>query len=258
VTPLDLERIERETLVRRIEYFDQSYSTNDVALALAEQADGLFPLLVLTARQTAGRGRGGNRWWSSEGALTFSLTLDAPESQLPAVRRPLASLAAGLAVCEAVAALAPQHQVGVKWPNDVHLDGRKVCGILAESARRGERLVVGVGLNVNNTLAEAPAEITRRATSLVDVLGVMLPLTDVLIRVLQRFSGEWRALLEGDQQLVEQLRRRCVLTGRHIAVEVGDERVVGICRGYAEDGALLVESSETVRRLYAGVVASWD
>jgi BirA family biotin operon repressor/biotin-[acetyl-CoA-carboxylase] ligase len=258
VTPLDWERIERETLVRRVEYFDQTYSTNDVALALAEEEDGPFPLLVWAARQTSGRGRGSNRWWASEGALTFSLALDAPASQLPPARRPLVSLAAGLAVCEAVAALAPQHPVGVKWPNDVHLEGRKVCGILAESARRGERLIVGVGLNVNNTLVEAPEDIRRRAVALVDALGLMLPLTDVLIRVLQRFSEEWVALLENDDLLVERLRRRCVLTGRRIAVEVGDELIAGICRGYADDGALLIETPTTPRRLYAGVVASWE
>jgi BirA family biotin operon repressor/biotin-[acetyl-CoA-carboxylase] ligase len=258
VTPRDWERIERETCVRRVEYFDQTYSTNDVALALAEQQEGVFPLLVWAARQTSGRGRGANRWWSSEGALTFSLALDAPETRLPAVRRPLSSLAAGLAVCEAVAALASQHPVGVKWPNDVHLEGRKVCGILAESARRGERVVVGIGLNVNNTLAEAPEDIRRRAVALVDVLGVMLPLTDVLIRILHQFAKEWNALQANDPELVERLRRRCVLTGRRIVVEVGEETVAGICRGYADDGALLVETPAALRRLYAGVVASWE
>lgn len=258
MTPFDLDRLERETFVRRVEYFDETSSTSDVALALAEQDDGPFPLLVLAARQTAGRGRGANRWWSTEGALTFSLALDAEPRRLSADRRPLVSLVAGLAICETVAAIAPQHDVGVKWPNDVHLDGRKVAGILAESARRGQRLIVGVGINVNNTLREAPPEIAARAAALVDAAGRMHSLTDVLVSALQHFSAAWDSLLSCEASVIERLRRRCVLTGRRVMVESGTSTSTGLCRGIADDGALLLETPDGLRPCFAGVVAAID
>jgi BirA family biotin operon repressor/biotin-[acetyl-CoA-carboxylase] ligase len=254
VIPFDLDRLERETFVRRVEFFAETSSTNDVALVLAEQDDGPFPLLVLAGRQTAGRGRGANRWWSSEGALTFSLAVDA--ARLPAGRRSLVSLVAGLAICETVAELAPRHDVGVKWPNDVHLDGKKVAGILAESARRGERLIVGVGINVNNTLREAPSEIAQRAAALVDAAGAMHSLTDVLIRALQHFSQKWDALLENDAGVIERLRRRCVLTGRCVTIETAGSTWSGLCRGIDDDGALMLQTTDGPRRCFAGVVAA--
>jgi BirA family biotin operon repressor/biotin-[acetyl-CoA-carboxylase] ligase len=255
--PFDLETLGRETFVRRIEYLEETPSTNAVALSLTERNDDApLPLLVLTPRQTAGRGRGQNRWWSSEGSLTFSLVLDG--TKLPSERRPLVSLAAGLSVCETLADLAPHCHLGVKWPNDVHLDGKKICGVLVESAQGGERLIVGIGINVNNTLAEAPAELAMRAVSLSDVLGEFLSLTEVLSRLLQRLSSQWEMLQTGPNQLVEQLRSRCVLTGRCVAIDLSGKRTAGLCRGIADDGALLIENESGMRRCYAGVVAAID
>lgn len=258
MTPFDLERIRRETFVRQVEYLDEAPSTNTLATSLAESERCETPLLVLAARQTAGRGRGANRWWSSEGALTFSLALDASAAQLPPARRPLVSLAAGLAVCAALEELLPGRELGVKWPNDVHLKGRKVCGILVESACRGERFVIGVGINVNNPLAEAPEEIAARATSLCEAAGAAWPLSEVLTRVLSHLDREWQALLMADAGQIERLRERCVLTGRNIAVDAGQERIAGLCQGVADDGALLLETLTGPRRLYAGVVAMMD
>src|SRR5438034_451345 len=99
----------------------------------------------------AGRGRGTNRWWSADGALTFSLVLEAPQERLPMSRWPQVALVAGVAVCEALERMAPRAEMRVKWPNDVYLAGRKICGILSESVpARRDRIVVGIGVNVNN------------------------------------------------------------------------------------------------------------
>lgn len=256
MSPFDLERLQRDTFVRRIEYLNETTSTNTVALALTEDEIGPLPLLVLAARQTDGRGRGANRWWSSEGALTFSIVLDAGAVRLSPPRRPLMSLATGLAVAEAIADLFPRGEVGVKWPNDVYLGGKKVAGILVESARRGEQLVVGVGINVNNSLSDAPAGIAGRATSMVDVAGEMLNLTTVLTCVLQHFSRQLEALADDEERIIESLRQRCVLTGRRVLVDAGQECVAGVCRGLDGDGALLIATSSGLRRVVAGVVAA--
>ncbi len=184
--------------------------------------------------------------------------MDGDATCLPRERRSLASLATGLAVADAIASLMPQAEVGVKWPNDVHLNGKKVSGILVESAGRGDRLVIGVGINVNNSLTDAPSEIAERAISLVDFSGALFNLSRVLTLVLQQL---YRRVMSPDSELgllIEDLRRRCVLTGRRVVIEVGQERVGGLCCGLDEDGALLVSSHGGVRRIIAGVVTALE
>src|SRR5438093_8998371 len=98
----DLGRIESCGLVARIDYHESIGSTSDRAMELGALDEAELPLLVLAERQTAGRGRGTNRWWSDEGALTFSLVLEASHQRLPPTRWPQVALMAGLAVCEAL------------------------------------------------------------------------------------------------------------------------------------------------------------
>jgi biotin-(acetyl-CoA carboxylase) ligase len=80
----------------------------------------------------------------------------------------------------------------------------------------------------------------------------------VLRNILNRFAAQWQALEATDSQLIERLRFRCVLTGRRVAVDFGQERIAGLCLGIAEDGALLIDASTGLRRCYAGVVAAID
>jgi BirA family biotin operon repressor/biotin-[acetyl-CoA-carboxylase] ligase len=258
VTSIDLDPLHREPFLARVEFREETSSTNTLAQELSESDDGPYPLLVVGERQTAGRGRGANRWWSDEGALTFSLVLDAAATGLPLAQRPLASLAAGLAVCEALRDFAPDQRLGVKWPNDVHLNERKVGGILVESARRGDRLIVGVGINVNNSLAAAPPDVAERAVSLCDATRVWWPLGDVLARVVRGIYNECTSLQSNSGEFIARLRSQCVLTGRNVIIDIGQGLAAGMCRGIADDGALLVESSSGVRRIYAGVVTKID
>src|SRR5688572_15119912 len=99
---LDVKRILAETSARHVESHEELGSTNDRARELAADESLETPLLVIAERQTAGRGRGANRWWAGTGSLTFSLVLSAERWKLPAARWPTIALTAGLAVCEAV------------------------------------------------------------------------------------------------------------------------------------------------------------
>ena len=139
----DLERIRQAAGVLSLEYHPHLPSTNTRALAWAEEDSLTLPALVLTDMQTAGRGRGDHRWWASPGALTFSLVVPglADREGTPWSR---IALTAGLAVGHALQQLQPGLPVGLKWPNDVYVSGRKICGILVEvPPRRSDRLVVG-------------------------------------------------------------------------------------------------------------------
>ena len=90
--PLNIQRIAAESFVQRVAYQEEVGSTNDWALQLAVRQDAVFPLLVATERQLAGRGRGANQWWSAAGALTFSTVVDATQQHLPPAAWPRLSL----------------------------------------------------------------------------------------------------------------------------------------------------------------------
>lgn len=253
----DLPRIRAETAVAEIAYRLEVGSTNDWALELAREGDHQLPLLVLASRQTQGRGRGANRWWSANGALTFSLLLDTRRLLPDPQTLPQLAIVAGLSVCEALAPLAAGHEIRLKWPNDVLLGRQKVCGILVESpASPPERCVVGIGINVNNSFSEAPEELRRRAASLVDATGQRADLTDVLVLVLRRLADRFERFQAGCLELNAACRPWCCLTGRTVAIATGKRRVEGRCLGIDDDGALHVSTRESERRLFSGVVES--
>jgi BirA family biotin operon repressor/biotin-[acetyl-CoA-carboxylase] ligase len=254
----DLSRILASSLVRHLDHHAVLGSTSDRALELAARDGAPLPLLVLADRQTSGRGRGTNRWWSPEGALTFSLVLDA--AALPADQRPAVALAAGVAICEALQELVAAADWRVKWPNDVLAGGRKACGILCESVPGWpERLVVGVGVNVNNSGQESGVRSqgsrVSGAVAMVDVDGLVRDLTDVLLAVLDRFDWRWRELLRGGfRAIAEDYRGRCFLTGKTLTVTCGNERLAGVCRGIDDRGALVLATESGQRTIVAGSI----
>jgi BirA family biotin operon repressor/biotin-[acetyl-CoA-carboxylase] ligase len=266
----DAAHLKSRTFVRTVEIHDDLPSTNDRALDLASGAPAL-PALIVALRQTAGRGRGVNRWWAADGALTFSLVLEPDQATLPMSRWPELSLTAGGAVCTALLELLPGADLRLKWPNDVYLTGRKVCGILVEvhaverradrrSAPRAahQRVVVGVGINVNNSLADAPEDVRRRATSLIDVAEQHFPLTDVLVAVLRQFDVDVQLLAAGDTRLRDRWRRLCLLSGRSVALHDGTRSIAGTCLGIDDDGALLLQTEAGPRRFFGGVVEAFE
>jgi drug/metabolite transporter, DME family len=253
----DLQRLRDAGPVRRVECHRALASTSDRALELAGREVLDTPYLVLAEVQTGGRGRGTNRWWAGPGALTFSLILEAGRLRVPPERWPKLALTAGLAVSDEIGERAPGAPVGIKWPNDVYLAGRKVAGILVEvpSARQG-RVVLGIGININNSLAEAPAELQAMATSLLDETGRRSELTDVLVGVLRRLEREFAALASADVDLSERWRASCVLNGRPLTVLSTGDTIAGVCCGIDRDGALVIETSAGPRRVYSGTVTT--
>lgn len=194
------ERLRTETFVLGVEHHAEIASTNDRAMELCADVELPVPFLVSADHQTAGRGRGANRWWSSDGAILFSVIVNAAEYRLPESRWPQISLTAGAAVCQTLQVLlGPATSVGLKWPNDVWLNGRKAAGILVEipAARRG-RLVIGVGLNVNNSFESAPSELLKLATSMRDETGIESDRHEVLVRLLGQLDADLRCLAASD------------------------------------------------------------
>lgn len=258
----DLRAIQRDSFIRRAEYLPVVDSTNNRALELAAEENVEFPYLILAGEQTAGRGRGTNSWWTGAGALAWSVVLDAEALGLTPENWPRVSLTAALAVCETVKQLAPDAACGIKWPNDVLVGGKKICGVLPELPRPvshvrplPKRIVLGVGINVNNPLQTAPPEVAALATSLLDLTGRTHDLTDVLLRVLTRLERHLTALAEADPYLSEAWTDRCLLRGRTVEILQGDRRIRGTCGGIAADGGLWIDAGDGPRINYSGVVA---
>ena len=139
-------------------------------------------------QQTAGRGRGSNRWWTGPGSLAFSLLIDRKDASAASRQMSmLASLATGVALVDALSPLVPGHEIGIHWPNDVMLDGRKLAGVLIEILPDGKQ-VIGIGINTNNTATDAPAEVRPRVVTLRDATGQTCDSTDLLIAILNQLD----------------------------------------------------------------------
>lgn len=258
---LDLSRISAETPIEQVHWFDATGSTNHEAKVYACKHDAnelRSPQLFITDRQLAGRGRSGAEWWAGPGALTFSLLIVKPD--MPTDQSPLVSLAVGLAISRAVEEYLPASPVRVKWPNDVFVDGLKVCGILIEApAEAPGQLVIGVGLNVNNRVQGAPSELQQTATSMLDALSrpaeQPLDQTSVLIACLNQVAAVLEELTATPEHILHQLRDRCLLTGRRICVQRAGEEVCGICSGIGSQGELRVKTSTGEVGCFGGTVS---
>lgn len=254
-TDFDLERIIADTFVEQVQYHETIDSTSTAALESSQQVNSQTPLLVLAGHQTAGRGRGSNRWWSAAGSLTFSLLLDPAILGIDQRDWPQASLTTGLAICLALDELLDDQLFSLKWPNDVLLNDRKISGVLVEAgAAAAGHLVLGIGINVNNSFQDAPDPLPMTATSLIDTREREFPLEEVLVSVLQQLARQLERLSSHDPTLATDWQQRSSLTGRTVEVVTEKHRRQGICQGIDEEGALILATTEGTARIFAGLV----
>lgn len=271
---LSAERILATTFVSHVEIHHTLGSTNDRAKELAQRTSIELPALVVARHQTAGRGRGQNSWWSADGALTFSLLLEPNTIEISTAKWPQLSLTAAVAVCDALSAELNQIVIGdrlwpsglsIKWPNDVMLEGKKVCGILIESpggaAPAKNRLVIGIGINVNNRvdqLAISPPDgnaiHSKHAVALCEVTNRPHDLQKLLESVLQSLEARISELALQNPNLSMAWQRLDWLAQRRVAAQVDGHWVEGFCPGIDLDGSLLFESISGKHRLYSGSV----
>jgi BirA family biotin operon repressor/biotin-[acetyl-CoA-carboxylase] ligase len=253
ISAVELRQVRQSGGLRTVEHFVDLGSTNDRARRLLA-IDGIeLPALVVTDHQTAGRGRGPNSWWATRGALTFSLIIRRPLTEQPN-RAGCIALTAGLAVCEAVRETCPTMKVGMKWPNDIEIEGRKVCGILIEIPRDHDRCVLGIGVNVNNSFHDASQAFSSRAASLRDLTGKSLPLYVMLSSIVTKVLRHVELLDQDDPQLPARWHDACCLKGSSIRVKVGSQKTEGLCEGIGRDGALLVRNSQGLHQCHSGSV----
>ena len=235
----NLRKILEKTYVVDLEHHATLSSTNDRAAQCAALPHVKLPLLIIADRQTAGRGRGPNRWWTGEGSLAFTLLLGPETAGGGGRHRPLVSLAAGVAVAEAVAPLAPGCKTGIHWPNNVMIDGRKLAGILVETLADG-KLIIGIGLNVNNRAADAPEEVRPRVGTLLDATGRRHDPAELLIAILGELQRQLADLAQSAEKIAVRTHELCLQRGRILQIVQGERKIEGRCLGIAADGAAAV------------------
>jgi BirA family transcriptional regulator, biotin operon repressor / biotin---[acetyl-CoA-carboxylase] ligase len=253
MSSLDISRILRETFVIEVERHKELGSSNDRALERAKQGASKLPLLVIADRQTAGRGRGGNRWWTGQDSLAFSLLLKSAAVENKAGAAPLVSLAAGVAVVETIQPLIQNKEIGIHWPNDVMAAGRKLSGILAEVLPDG-RTIIGIGLNTNDSLDNVPAELLPIVTTLLDLTGKRHDHTDILVSLLNCLERRLIALVQAPAEITAQADAFCLQRDKSLTLQQGRQKITGLCRGIAADGALLLETSKGLKSYYSGTI----
>ena len=244
---------------RHVLVYDSVDSTNTVAAALSSDPDNAGTV-VLAAEQTAGRGQHGRQWECPAGAgvLMSVLLFPPPHLRCPAILTAWAAVS----VCETI-----RHVTGlqarIKWPNDVLIRGKKVCGILIE---QGAATVAGIGLNVNQPAQAFNAPGLTDGRSLRLFTGTTHDCADVARLLVAQLDEEYQRLVQGDLATLEACWKwRLGLLGRRVAVECVDRVYYGRLRDVAfaglhlksDDGKNLHLTPESVQHLEpAGNISS--
>jgi BirA family biotin operon repressor/biotin-[acetyl-CoA-carboxylase] ligase len=243
----------RPTILR----FDALPSTNTEA---ARQASRGAPegLCVVAREQTKGRGRAGRIWVSpADAGLYFSIVLR--PAKLPVRSWPLITLMAALAVRDALKESCAL-ETDIKWPNDIIVGERKLCGILAETieTETGRAVVVGIGINLNERAF--PPELKSIATSVSSLTG-SAPDVERLLQMLVRSIERRYEILQAASGEAETIRawtsRSSYAQGRRVRVALDAETFEGWTRGLEPDGALRVETDQgEIRIIHAGDITN--
>lgn len=233
--------------------FDRVTSTNDLAREMA--ASGAVEGTIILAReQTAGRGRQGRSWSSPPGeGLYCSLVL---RPNIKPAESPVITLAAAVAVAETLS-IDFNLPVDIKWPNDVEARGRKICGILVESAIENAELqyaVMGIGVNISQR--EFPDELKQSATSLLIETGRAIAADDFLSPLLDRLEQWYRKAITRSEEVIARWEKLSTYArGCRVSIESGDDIIGGVTQGLAASGALKIKMENgQLRQVVSGEV----
>lgn len=233
----------------RVHYVEKCISTQDIASTLAEQG-AREGTIVLAEEMTGGRGRLGRKWYALRGGLWFTLILR------PHTMRgiQLLSLAMGLGLVRGI-----EEYLGIrtnlKWPNDVLYNERKLAGILVEGKIESnyiKYILVGVGLNVNN---EIPSELKSTAISLKEIKGSSIPRIPLLRSMLLQLDYYYMTLLKehGYKEILYEWKKYSTTIGKNVKAATIDGRIIlGKAIDIDKDGALVIETSHGLEKIYAG------
>lgn len=238
-----------------IHHYDRAGSTNTLALEAAG-AGAPEGSLFVAEQQTAGRGRGSNQWHSPKSKGIYCSVILRPP--LPSAEVLILTLAAGLAVFTAIQEIDSRVSPELKWPNDLLIGGKKVCGILTEMSSEATSvryIVAGIGVNVNHS--EFPPDLERIATSLRIATGRDWSRLELCASVLKSLDREYKNLLTNPESHADTVRRfehrSSSVRGREVWIEE-QSGFEGTTEGLDSRGFLRIRTREGIRTVYSGTV----
>ena len=234
---------------KRVIYYPAVTSTMDMARREAQQG-AVERTIIVAGEQTGGRGRIKRTWLSPKGSIALSIILRPDISYLPSF-----IMLASLAVVHSIDDVTGFKSL-IKWPNDVLINGKKVCGVLIENELRGEGVdysIIGIGINANFRPSDLP-EISSTATSLSDESGKDVSRLEIIRRLLVEVEKLYLTLQTGGS-IYEEWRDSLVTLGRRVHVRSGEAMYEGVAESVARDGSLLLRHSDGIQtRIVAGDV----
>lgn len=256
---LALESIEQFEFFRSVQWLDQVDSTNRHLDRQIKAGQVLLPCIAVADEQSAGVGRGANRWFSPQGCLMFSMAIE--HTMLDPANTPqrlaMLPLRVGLALAQSLEPLV-RSQPKVKWPNDVLVEDRKISGILIESQTVGSQkdgsigyAIIGIGINCTVEFDQAPEEVRRHAVSLHQVLANREQEQASCESVLLGFLRSWFDLQEICASEPDWIERNWPawdwLADREIQVQQPTKTWHGRADGIGSDGSLRLIDSQAIR-----------
>ena len=237
---------------QEIYHYSEVDSTNNVAKELAEKG-AVEGTIVIAESQRSGKGRRGKKWLSPSGGVWMTIIL---RPDIPTSQAPLLTLLTGVAVAETL-----NHEcgldVGIKWPNDILIGDKKVCGILTEASARKEGLdyvVVGIGIDLNVDVDEFPPDLREGATSLKNELEKEISGEKLVQNFLLNFENLYNDFKEGQfSGILNQWRKLSTTIGSTVEVQKRGRTIQGEAVGITRDGILILEMDDgSLRKIISG------
>ncbi len=251
--PFDLDLLMAECRVPcAVRYMEEADSTVRVAWRWLEEG-GPDGGVVIAGRQRAGQGRRGRTWSSPLGGLWMSV-LSRPDLEVTRAGR--LGMAMALAAAEGVEQVAGV-EVGLKWPNDLMVENRKVAGVLVETRIAGDRVtaaVLSAGINAKVAPEDFPEALRTTAVSLKEVTEREFSLEVLAARVLDRLTALSEDLAGSGEELARGWQERDQLRGKYVHVLAGSVHLDGVCHGVDADGALRLIVAGDERRITVGEI----
>lgn len=240
---------------RDIRVFEETTSTNDVVEKLARD-DVREGAVVFAESQTRGRGRLGRKWISpARKGLWFSVLLRPPMRPATVTQLTIVAATALFRAIQSQTGLVPE----IKWPNDILLRGKKTAGILTELSAEPDKVkyvILGVGIDVNLSAAEFPADLRKLATSLRIETGQRQDRAELAVKILRELDRDYGRVCAGHFEVVaDEWESHCTTLGRRVAIRIGERTIQGTAESLDTDGALLLRTQHgRLERIIGGDV----
>lgn len=242
--------LKTEMMGKTIHYFKETESTNILARDMAGSVDE--GTVVIAESQTGGRGRLGRKWISPEGGIWLSVVL---KPRMQPLYAPRITLLAGVAVAKTIRSYGLPAKI--KWPNDVLINGKKVCGILTEIGAEMDSIqyvIVGVGIDANVDTETFPEEFRDSSTSLKSELGNDIDRVEFVQRLLLELEVLYMKFQkEGFSSIMEEWRIMSATIGEWVKITTQSRTMYGEAIGVDSEGALILETGEgKLEKIVAG------